>query len=65
MTSNDWDPTRAYALADQLYQHVRGLSSHQAMVVIADNRKEMTTDFMRFVWDIVYQKVKARDKGAV
>jgi len=47
------------------YQHVRGLSSHQAMVVIADNRKEMTTDFMRFVWDIVYQKVKARDKGAV
>lgn len=63
--TEEWDPKRAYALADRLYQHVRDLSPRQAMVVIADNRKEMTTDFMRFVWDVVYEKVKARDKGAV
>ena len=65
MTSDDWDPARAYAMADRLYKHVCDLTTHQAMVVIAANRKEMTTDFMRFVWDVVYEKVKARDKGAV
>jgi hypothetical protein len=52
-------------MADRLYKHVCDLTTHQAMVVIAANRNEMSTDFMRFVWDVVYEKVKARDKGAV
>ena len=53
MTSDNWDPARAYAMADRLYKHVCDLTTHQAMVVIAA------------IWDVVYEKVKARDKGAV
>ncbi len=58
----DWDPKKAYDLAEKLYTHVRPLPSSQAMSVIAYNRDQMSSDFMRYVWDIVYCKVTARDK---
>jgi hypothetical protein len=59
----DWRPLEAYAKADKIYQHLKSLSTSEAMETVNLNRDEMESEHMQFIWDIVECKVNARDKA--
>ena len=59
----DWRPLEAYARAERIYQHLKSLSTTEAIETVNLNRDTMENEYMQYVWDIVECKVNARDKA--
>jgi hypothetical protein len=53
----------AYQLADKIYaKHICHLPTINALEIIQLNLDVAESEFLKFTWEVIYQKVKARDR---